>query len=348
MGICFGTVSFLLLLFSLGSNLYVIAILAFALEAANSSIWPSHICIVRGWYSKENTPQGTRLLGISSRGGAMLANGLYGILLMLGMYWRSIIQYVTIPLCLIGVGLSRVHRDTRNEADFIGEVASAKVWKTNAKIVLSSKDFWYTAVSMGCCTIVKRMGVITPIFYFATSKSIISVGDSVAMGIIYQFGLLCGTTVGGYYYAKLKVDHKAKILLLQKLNLLSTFCGVLLGFFALLQKNTSGLILFLEGLLAFIMAFGVSTSYYVIPGLFSVLFGGEKRGGMVSAFLDCFAYFCTSTFLLLQKRIISSPLSWAGVWFTVAFFNFLVVLFVKPVENILERLKNNEQTLLAE
>ena len=54
---------------------------------------------------------------------------------MLGMYWRSIIQYVTIQLCLIGVGLSRVHRDTRNDADFIGEVASAKAWKTNAKIV---------------------------------------------------------------------------------------------------------------------------------------------------------------------------------------------------------------------
>ena len=61
------------------------------------------------------------------------------------------------------------------------------------------------------------MGVITPIFYYATSKSIISVGDSVTMGIIYQFGLLCGTTVGGYYYAKLKTDYKAKILLLQSL-----------------------------------------------------------------------------------------------------------------------------------
>ena len=94
----------------------------------------------------------------------MLANGLYGILLMLGMYWRSIIRYVTIPLCILGVVLSRFHSDTRSQADFIGEVASTEAWKKNAKIVLSAKDFWITAISLGYCTVVKRMGVITPIF----------------------------------------------------------------------------------------------------------------------------------------------------------------------------------------
>ena len=343
MGICFIVMTFLLFLFSFGSNMYFIALLAFTLEAANSSIWPSHICIVRGWYSKANTAEGTRLLGISSRGGAMLANGLYGILLMLGMYWRSIIRYVTIPLCILGVVLSRFHRDTRSQADFIGEVASTEAWKKNAKIVLSAKDFWFTAISLGCCTVVKRMGVITPIFFYATSKSIISVGDSVAMGIIYQLGLLCGTTVGGHYYAKLKKDHKAKALLLRKLNFLSTGCGISLGFFSLIaQNNSSGFMLFLEATLAFLMAFGVSTSYYVIPALFSVVFGGEKRGGMVSAFLDCFGYLFTSTFLLLQKGIISSPLSWSGVWCLIAFFNFIVILLVQPLENILERLENSD------
>ena len=110
------------------------------------------------------------------------------------------------------------------------------------------------------------MGVITPIFFYATSKSIISVGDSVAMGIIYQLGLLCGTTVGGHYYAKLKKDHNEKALLLRKLNFLSTGCGISLGFFSLIaQNNSSGFMLFLEATLAFLMAFGVSTSYYVIP-----------------------------------------------------------------------------------
>ena len=68
MGVCFGVMSFLLLLFSAGSNVYFIAVIAFLLEAANSSIWPSHICIVRGWYSSANIAEGTRLLGFSSRG----------------------------------------------------------------------------------------------------------------------------------------------------------------------------------------------------------------------------------------------------------------------------------------
>ena len=216
MGVCFGVMSFLLLLFSAGSSVHFIAVIAFLLEAANSSIWPSHICIVRGWYSLANIAEGTRLLGFSSRGGAMLANALYGALFMLGMYWRSLLRYVTIPICIIGIFLSRLHRDTRIHNDFIGENPSLEAWKKNIKILLSAKEFWCAAASMGCCTIVKRIGVITPIFYFATSKAIISVGNSVAMGIIYQTGLLAGTIIGGHYYTKLKGDHNAKIYLMQK------------------------------------------------------------------------------------------------------------------------------------
>ena len=129
---------------------------------------------------------------------------------------------------------------------------------------------------------------------------------------------------------------------MQKLNMMSTLGCVLLGCLGLFGQNSSYFILFLEAILAFAIAFGVSTSYYIIPGLFSVLFGGEKRGAMASACLDCFAYVCASTFLLLQKGIVSSPIGWSGVWWTVAFFNFLVVMLVKPMERILQQLENPE------
>ena len=109
----------------------------------------------------------------------------------------------------------------------------------------------------------------------------------------------------------------------------------------LFGQNSSYFILCLEAVLAFGIAFGVSTSYYIIPGLFSVLFGGEKRGAMASACLDCFAYVCASTFLLLQRNCIVS--TWLeGVWWTVAFFNFLVVMLVKPMESILQQLVDPE------
>ena len=225
----------------------------------------------RSWYSSANIAEGTRLLGFSSWGGAYVAK--------LCMEHCSCLE-CTGGLCFVTWRYRSASLDIFIASSswytysqwFHWRKSIARGVEKNIKILLSAKEFWCAAASMGCCTIVKRIGVITPIFYFATSKAIISVGNSVAMGIIYQTGL--------FRYHWWPLLTKLKVTTMQnisnaKLNMMST-PGCLTWVSRIISQNSSYFILCLEAVLAFGIAFGVLLPITLYQD-YLALFGGENE-----------------------------------------------------------------------
>lgn len=167
-----------------------------------------------------------------------------------------------------------------------------------------------------------------PLFYYDTFKCILSTSAAAQVAVTSQISLLASVVICGPFYRKL--SSKGKINLCSGLLLSSTIAAFTLtiwtsGFIPLACDKYS-----LIGLtiLSSTISFGSGLTYYIPPGIFSMVYGGKSMTGTVTAYLDLVSFLISALILTLISFILDTHASWSGV-FGLIFIISSIALFAQ-------------------
>lgn len=284
----------------------------FALEAVSTPVFPAHLQLVRGWFTREHTSDGMFALGLASRAAVISSLLLWGGLESF-MDWRSVMR-LGAAAGIAGAVYARVmHRnvDPRREASFelapsMSCAVSAKLWRRG--------DFWLATTATTLIVIVKRgLEFMAPVYFSDTAAALLSDGQASMAATVWSIGLIVSVTVGAAAFRK----WPARRVLVADVMMSVSVCGAVA--LALMPGPVTTVPqLVVQCSLVLVTAFGIGLCMYVPPGMFAVHAGGV-HAGVVSVSIDGVAYLSAAVFLRGIKSVINSPsLGWNGVWAIVA------------------------------
>lgn len=329
----FAAVSAALALLSAAPSLHVVAVCAFAVEAANAPIWPAHARIIRGWFPADGLAGAFWILSVSSRGTNLLAGLFYGAALSVAS-WRAV-ALLGAAFSVAGLALCTRHLDAPSAA-VVAVPGAARPARALASVrkVVRERSFWVASASLAALTVVKRMGQAMPVYFFSVAPDVLDSGTAAQVAIVFQAGLASSVLVGGYAYARL--GRRGKVLLCAALHAATVVACVALA----LLRRPAGDAAAVAGraALTFAVAAGVGVSYYLPPGIFSVQLGGRERTGVVSALMDVVGYGTSAVFLLAMEPVIEGASTgpaagvafgtgWSGVWLIIAGAGVVALVF---------------------
>lgn len=332
-----------LLLISFSETLYQVVICASIMEFVGSPVWPGHAMIIRGWFPTARLSDAFWVLSMSSRCSDMTSKLLYGVL-QGWVSWRSCLRIAAF-FCLINVCVTAFeHSDTKPAATQTNNNTEVTQPRRNSILaksremlfsglqIMRDKRFLISATALSLLTITKRIGQLIPLYFSMQAHGILTDGQSATISLVFPAGLFTGILIFGGMYGRL--ESVSKIRLCTWLNVVSVLCCVALAFLSppAYEDGTteercryndnincplianSRLLVFIKAALLFVCACGIATSFYIIPSVFSVQFGG-KNTGTVSAFLDFFGMSISALFIrCVVGPVIDSNWGWAGIW----------------------------------
>jgi MFS family permease len=331
---------------SSAATAHQVMVTAAIMELVGSPVWPAHAVIIRGWFPSARLSDAFWVLSMASRGADMGSKAFYGVLQGF-MDWRQCLQVASvlcISNCLLTLAKhSDVHQGRAVEADRYSRVevvdgsgrptdsdgtggsdgdgsstdtCAEKDVIENEKgalrtgfDILTDRRFLISTSGLALHTLTKRAGQLMPVYFFATAQGALSKGQAASIGLVFSAGIFVSILVFGRLYGR--IGPVAKVRLCAWLTTGSVAAALALS----QMEDGPGSRVGMRAALVFCFAAGIGVSYYVVPGVFSVRFGGRSTG-VVSAFQDFVSMGLSAVFLQLVVRpLLSTPeAGWSAVW----------------------------------
>ena len=292
------------------SHLFMFAVLNFSMMFFKAGGWPAMAKIIGAWYPLAKHGRAWSIIAMSSRVGTVVGGLLISWLLLM-VPWRVIFLCVAAPALIVAVVVWTVLKDRPEDIPPSHSAQSEKPTpSTNAQpeakpphpldgttlrhaciVFLRSPRVILISLSMLLLNILMDFINFLPLYLSET----LSFSDSKAALVgstIFPAGMFAALIACGLGYDRISKKQLERVLG----GLLATACLCVAILWKLPSYNLSGgehLAVSMSAI--FVLGFAVSPAYYLPMSVFSVKFGGEHSGFLISS-LDIFGYFGSFVF----------------------------------------------------
>jgi MFS family permease len=366
--------SFSLLGLAFCGDTHSVAWACFFVEFFQSVQKPCNIVILATHYGPHNPAMyegGIYLTSIASRFGSLIGIPIFSILLRRS-HWR-VVCFVGAWLAMIGSSVSYLFLSdspTRVNApqnalhpSLLHQIATAnfpakprRCFRIAINVihsvvvsnllpslqhVLKSGTFWIVALAHTGSSMVGTSERLLGTYFRDTSMGYLSESRAAGLSVFLSFGTIMGLAIAGNMFAQRKGrQRKWLVSRLYMITIAACYCLAILAIpWLRYMIDAPGLVLFFQVAASFVMGFGISVMFSLIPGLVGSAFGNHQ--GLFSAYTDGVAYGIAS----VVWKIVASAVAgnsdgggWAYGWAAVALMIILcAILMVEFMEHYFVR-----------